>query len=521
MHPDRDRSAGAPARESDGFRPLRPALLSGLVDKRGGGPLGFSAHLLGWKARHLATFRFARARAPALLCIGWLSLCTASAHSHAASVVVDFSEAVGPMQIEHMALGQGGLSDQPMWADRVTEIRAVHPALIRLFVQEYFDLLPKRNRYHFATLDRSVDTILEAGAKPLMCICFKPRVLFPEVNQDIVEPARYKDWERLVFELVSHYKRRNAGIQYWEIGNEPDIGEDGGCPYRFQSESYLRYFEHTARAILRADPQARVGGPALANSRSSILPALLRACQTNQVPLHFVSWHIYSSNPGSVRGTVDYVNGLLKSYSGPRPETILDEWNMDLMDPPLDPRFQPCYIPEVVWQMKEAGLDYSCYYHIRDWYVSLNQFAPFMSSQGTVFMTRWWNRMPQFDGLFDYQNQIRPAYFSFKLLSRLSGERLRLTSDHPAIHGFAARDPTLRMHNLLLWNFSTNSISAEITLKNLPKSIRYRHIRLDAETASSDENRRLVPEPFANLPKGTAQLKIELGPYAVHYWSLE
>ena len=50
-------------------------------------------------------------------------------------------------------------------------------------------------------------------------------------------------------------------------------------------------------------------------------------------------------------------------------------------------------------------------------------------------MTRWWNRMPQFDGLFDYQNQIRPAYFTFKLLSRLAGERLRLTSTHPAVHG--------------------------------------------------------------------------------------
>ena len=43
-------------------------------------------------------------------------------------------------------------------------------------------------------------------------------------------------------------------------------------------------------------------------------------------------------------------------------------------------------------------------------------------------MTRWWNRQPQFDGLFDYQNQIRPAYFTFKLLLALAGERLRVSS---------------------------------------------------------------------------------------------
>ena len=39
-------------------------------------------------------------------------------------------------------------------------------------------------------------------------------------------------------------------------------------------------------------------------------------------------------------------------------------------------------------------------------------------------MTRWWNRMPQFDGLFDYQDRVPPSYFAFKLLARLTGERL-------------------------------------------------------------------------------------------------
>ena len=68
---------------------------------------------------------------------------------------------------------------------------------------------------------------------------------------------------------------------------------------------------------------------------------------------------------------------------------------MDLFNPPLDPRFQPCYVAEVIWQMKDAGLDYSSYFHIQDGYVAYDQFRPFMSEQGTAFMTRWWDRMPQ------------------------------------------------------------------------------------------------------------------------------
>src|SRR6185295_10009551 len=103
-------------------------------------------------------------------------------------------------------LGQGGLSDAPMWNDRVPEVHALHPLVIRLFIQEYFELLPERGRYHFDALDRSVETILAAGAKPLMCICFKPRLLFPEVNQDMVEPNDYAAWEDLVVNLVRHYK---------------------------------------------------------------------------------------------------------------------------------------------------------------------------------------------------------------------------------------------------------------------------------------------------------------------------
>lgn len=354
-----------------------------------------------------------------------------------------------------------------------------------------------------------------------MCICFKPRTLFPEVNQDIVEPADYAAWDDLIYNLVKHYRERNSGIRYWEVGNEPDIGEDGGCPYRFKPETYNRYYGHTAAATMRADPQARVGGPALANSRSPILPALLSFCSTNQVPLHFVSWHIYSSDPKAVRGTVDYVKDLLKQFPDLKLETFLDEWNMDLMNPPLDPGFQPCFILESIAQMKAGGLDYSCYYHIRDWYVSPETFARFMSPQGTAFMARWWNRMPQFDGLFDYQNTIRPSYFAFKLLSRIAGEQLQFRSSLPQVNGLAARDQSLRMHNLLLWNYSSEPVQVRVTLENLPKDMRIRHVVMDAKTTSSDENARLRPDPFSNLSKTNASLTVTLEPYGIHYWSLE
>jgi hypothetical protein len=64
-------------------------------------------------------------------------------------------------------------------------------------------------------------------------------------------------------------------------------------------------------------------------------------------------------------------------------------------------------------------------------------------------------------------------------------------------------------------------VPVELSIVGLTKDTRLRHIILDAQTASNDENARLRPEPFATLPKGDRRLDLKLEPYAVHYWSFE
>src|SRR3974377_760561 len=74
------------------------------------------------------------------------------------SITIDAEKGVGPMEISRFALGQGGLAEDPIWHDRIPEIRSLNPRLIRLFLQEYFDVYPKKATYHWTTLDQSVDT---------------------------------------------------------------------------------------------------------------------------------------------------------------------------------------------------------------------------------------------------------------------------------------------------------------------------------------------------------------------------
>src|SRR6266498_2401459 len=112
------------------------------------------------------------------------------------TVRVNLAARQGPMEIDRIALGQGGLSSEPIWQDRMVEVRNLHPRIIRLFLQEYFDVLPEKGRYNWATLDQSVDLIRKTGASPLMDIAIKPRVLYPVIDQKIVDPSSYEEWDQ-------------------------------------------------------------------------------------------------------------------------------------------------------------------------------------------------------------------------------------------------------------------------------------------------------------------------------------
>ena len=455
------------------------------------------------------------------VCLTLLLAAIAFAQPRSVSVDLFLDRSQGPLEIDRIALGQGGLSADPMWDQREAEVRALHPRVIRLFIQEYFDLLPAPGRYHFDTLDKSIDLVLRTGATPLLSINFKPKVLFPVVDQDIVEPNDYAAWDDLIQALVKHYRERNGAGWFWEIANEPDIGEDGGCPYRFKPDNYVRYYQHTAAAIRRADPRAKVGGPALAGWRSPILPALLDFCAAGNAPLDFVSWHIYDSDPQDIRATITGVKELLKKYPNLHPETILDEWNMALTVPPKDPRIQPCFVAETAWQMLDAGLSYSCYYHIRDYHVDRDRFAQFFSPHGASFMAAWWNRMPQYDGLFDYQNTLRPVYFTFKLMSRLLGDRRAVQSSDPAVHAFLTYDESYDLYSLLIWNYSKQPAQIRLKAPGVPQALVIHRRLLDAAAPGSDENVRLQPQDDLSLDPTKPQLEWTLPPYGVEFWSLE
>jgi len=169
--------------------------------------------------------------------------------------------------------------------------------------------------YDWKIVDRIFDTFQQAGVKPLVEIGFMPEALsthpqpyrhnFP--NGSIYTgwaytPKDYQKWAELVFQFTKHLRDRygNAEVKtwLWEIWNEPDIDYWKGTP-----EEYFKLYDYSADAVLRALPNAKVGGPDSTGpgrpKAAQFLKDFLQHCDTGQnyvtgkrgAPLDFISFH--------------------------------------------------------------------------------------------------------------------------------------------------------------------------------------------------------------------------------------
>jgi xylan 1,4-beta-xylosidase len=127
--------------------------------------------------------------------------------------------------------------------------------------------------YSWTILDRIFDAFHSAGIKPLVEIGFMPESLsthpqpyrhnFPQGSVFTgwaYPPKDYQKWSELVFQFVRHLRERCGGAEVkswlWEVWNEPDIAYWQGTP-----EEFFKLYDYSIDAVLRALPEARVGGP--------------------------------------------------------------------------------------------------------------------------------------------------------------------------------------------------------------------------------------------------------------------
>lgn len=146
--------------------------------------------------------------------------------------------------------------------------------------------------YSWAILDQIFDAFRNAGVRPIVEIGFMPEALstnpkpyrheFPKVPVTEIytgwayPPKDYEKWSELVFQFVSHLRKRYGDTELktwlWEVWNEPDIGYWKGT-----REEYFKLYDFSAEAVFRGFPEARLGGPDTTGPGNSNAADFLRA----------------------------------------------------------------------------------------------------------------------------------------------------------------------------------------------------------------------------------------------------
>lgn len=294
-------------------------------------------------------------------------------------------------------------------------------------------------------LDSQVALDREAGAAPELIVDYTPPCLAADppagVNPNYTPPDIGPDqakWVALVYQMALH-EITVEGVRTFEVWNEPNLGQfwTGGLA------GYLTLYQDTAQALEAAAAAAgvtiEVGGPALGDFEdlsTNWIKALAAYVVQHDLPLDFVSWHLYANNPDF--GPSDqfpkgicvapppvnppcYNPGLsatlyshqlheaeaaLGSYPTLHPALWIDEWNINAgEDARIDGPYGAAFVAAVLSRAQKSGIDRMSFFDTAD---------------SASDPTQNW-------GLLRADLSPKPAYLAMQFWHQLAGSLLPVT----------------------------------------------------------------------------------------------
>src|SRR5437588_8613854 len=289
--------------------------------------------------------------------------------------------------------------------------------------------------YNFSYVDQIYDGLLANGVRPFIELSFMPKEL---AAKDILHPFWYKpnvsppkDWDKwdplitaFIKHLVERYGIDEVARWYFEVWNEPNIDFWAGEP---KQATYWQIYDHTARAIKKVNTRLRVGGPTTA--QAAWVDVFIEHCARNNVPLDFVSTHVYGNDRSQdVFGTnediprdkmvcraVNKVHEQIKTSLMPNVPLIWSEFNASYKNEPsvTDSIYMGPWLADTIGQC-DGLVDVMAYW----------TFSDVFEEQGVV-------KTPFYGGfgLLAEDGIPKPAFNVFKILHHLGDQRLELNSD--------------------------------------------------------------------------------------------
>lgn len=171
------------------------------------------------------------------------------------------------------------------------------------------------DRYNFTYLDRIFDNYLKAGLKPFLELGFMPKRMASGTQTifywqgNTTPPKDHEKWANMIKALLRHMCERYGAdeVVTWpvEVWNEPNLP---GFWENADLDAYLKLYDVSARAVKEVLPQMRIGGPAVCGGTKCMhfISTFLEYCRDHQVPVDFVTRHIYMGQDPSREGRYLY-----------------------------------------------------------------------------------------------------------------------------------------------------------------------------------------------------------------------
>jgi xylan 1,4-beta-xylosidase len=293
-------------------------------------------------------------------------------------------------------------------------------------------------RYNWQYIDDVYDYLISIGMKPFVEFGFMPNALASGKGKifwwdaNVTPPNDYAKWDALVTALVKHWTERYGENEMatwrFEIWNEPNYPGFWHPPTNSTPrDAYFKLYEHTARDVKSVSTNYLVGGPAGAGPVWT--KELIEFCQTNNVPIDFISYHAYGLG-GGPSGLDEYGNNKL--YLSANIHSVADIVNSQrpIIEKSLKPEL-PIYITE--WSASYSPRD-----PVHDSYFSAAFILEQLRRTESASSMSYWTFTDIFEengppprpfhggfGLINFEDVPKPAFWAYKFLAMLGGTELK------------------------------------------------------------------------------------------------
>lgn len=398
------------------------------------------------------------------------------------TIEVDFGVSIDPPLVKKFGVMNSGLVPMERYRRDYPLLHDVKPESLRIdmgmgwpqagWTQDIVTGTPDQLRYHFAELDELANMLNGEGVLPYWSYCYVPTPI--QRNGSHINPPTDLDaWKEILRAMAAHFRESHLPIGYHEIYNEPDLS---GVFFTGLVDRYLPMYKYGVEGIRAGDPDAVVGGPALAYQRSWIEP-FLDYVEQNDLPLDFFSFHvIYPASTGPQWDTAQKRVEGMRRYFADRPGLLTTEFHINEFHPFT--QRDTTYGGAADRYLAATQIFEDIRYFVDQPDVTLVHWAQFMSSiegAGDVAM-----------GLVDLQGHKRASYNAFEIYARLPIERRLVTA--PEGLGVLASANAARA-GVVIWNRDDKAVDFQLALQNLPfSSGRVRIYAIDAIHSSRTDN---------------------------------